>query len=585
MPPALMAALWTGPVTMPSQARPRQASAAASRASMVARAVAGCGRVGVAGAASGCGGRANVPPGAASRSGAGRARGRSSARAAASRTSPSPKTWSSASRGAWSARTHSSGPTPAGSPGTSASRGRRISAAAGGAGRSPDVDVGLAAHLAQEAVPLVFQLALADGLARLVAAVLVVDRGLAAARALHDVPAGLGAEGRGNLAVGERGDLVAELGAEVVLGEPPEVAAVLAAHGVLGGLAGDRREVGAPGDARAHLLDPLPGGVVVAADQDVARLVLRDHLPAARGGVAHVDQLQQLEAAGAARGAEHLARLHGADHGRERARDLVERAPAQVAAFQCIGGVGVADGGGAEVHLAALEQRGDAVDLLLGKRDLLRGGAAGQGHQDVRQPVLLAAALGRQRGVDLGLGDRDHALREALAQALDRELVAQRTAELAEGDAVGGELLAQLVRGHVVLPRDGGDGGVELLLGHADAGGAGAGGLELDQDQALEHLAAQHRLGRQLVEAVAVLDLDVAHRALELALQDHVLVDHRGDAVDRLDLLGGDGREGGRQGEGKGKEEVLHGDTSDGGGSPSSLRTSGGGTRYRSSRW
>src|SRR3546814_4376826 len=54
----------------------------------------------------------------------------------------------------------------------------RSAAAAARGSRGADVDVGFAAHLAQEAVPLVFQLALADALAHLCTAVVVGDVGL-----------------------------------------------------------------------------------------------------------------------------------------------------------------------------------------------------------------------------------------------------------------------------------------------------------------------------------------------------------------------------------------------------------------------
>src|SRR5690606_38012194 len=161
--------------------------------------------------------------------------------------------------------------------GTSARRGCAMSAAAGGRRRAAvaaagDVDVSFAAHLAHVAVPLVLELALADRLAHLGAAVLVVDVGLAAGHALHDVPAGLGLEGRGDLAVLERGHLAAELGAEFVLREPAQVAALGLAHGVVGVLAGHVLEVGATGDARAQGVDPglgitVAGGALGRAHQ------------------------------------------------------------------------------------------------------------------------------------------------------------------------------------------------------------------------------------------------------------------------------------------------------------------------------
>src|SRR5690606_41930602 len=59
-------------------------------------------------------------------------------------------------------------------------------------------------------------------------------------------------------------------------------------------------------------------------------------------------------------------------------RDGVVAAPAQVAAVQGVGGVGIADGGGAEVQLALLDHRLDAGGLLVGGVHLLGRGAVGQ---------------------------------------------------------------------------------------------------------------------------------------------------------------------------------------------------------------
>src|SRR5690606_11412020 len=407
----------------------------------------------------------------------------------------------------WAARTHSSGPTPAGSPGTSARRGRAMSAPGGGVADA-DVDVGLAAHFAQVAVPLVLELALADRLAHLGAPVLVVDAGLAAAHALDDVPAGLGPERRRDLAVLQRRDLAAELGAELVLGEPAQVAAVLAAQGVIGTFLRHRLEIGTAGDAGAQRFDPRPGlavarGAFGRTHQDVAGVVLGHH-GTGPGALAHVDQLQQLEPAGAADRPDHLARRHRADRVGEGHRHLVQGPPAQVAAFERVGAVGVAHRGGGEVHLATVEQALDAVDLLLANRDLFGRRALGQGHGDVRELVLGRAGAGGQGGVDLGVADADPALGKALAQALDQDLVAQRGAEVLDRHALACELLAQLVGRKVVLLGDRADRGIDLGIAHAHPGLGRARGLQLHQDQALEHLALEHLARRELVPTVGV---------------------------------------------------------------------------------
>src|SRR5690606_2871228 len=82
-----------------------------------------------------------------------------------------------------------------------------------------------------------------------------------------------------------------------------------------------------------------------------------------------------------------------------------------------------------------------------------------------------------------------------------------------------------------------GDGLVDLLVTGTDARRLGAGDLELQQHQSLEHLAFEYVTRRQLFLAASVLTQDIGNGTVELALEDHVLVDDRGDTVDRLQLL------------------------------------------------
>src|SRR5690606_12960788 len=123
------------------------------------------------------------------------------------------------------------------------------------------------------------------------------------------------------------------------------------------------------GDARAQRIDPGLGLAVAArafgrTDQDVAGAVLGDRAACAvLAALARVHQLQQLEAARTPDRADHVAGRHGADRVGERHRDLVEAAPAQAAAFERIGAVGVAHRRRGELHLAPVEQALDAVDL------------------------------------------------------------------------------------------------------------------------------------------------------------------------------------------------------------------------------
>src|SRR6187455_1958452 len=145
MPPALMLALCTGPVTTPSKSPARQPRPASSRQSTTKRALPGSA---IATSSPGC---------------------------------------SRCAR-----RTQSSGPTPPGSPATRASRGGIKASGSADAG----FHVGFGAQLAQEALVDLVGLALPDHLARLVTAVLVGDVLLADAQALDEVEAHVALEHR-----------------------------------------------------------------------------------------------------------------------------------------------------------------------------------------------------------------------------------------------------------------------------------------------------------------------------------------------------------------------------------------------------
>ena len=277
--------------------------------------------------------------------------------------------------------------------------------------------------------------------------------------------------------------------------------------------------------------------------------------------VAGLHQLEQLEAAGAAQRADHLAGGHRLEHVHERGRDFVHAAPAQITAIQRVGAVGITHGRGVEVHLALVQQGLDAFDLLLAGRDLLGGGTVRQGDQDMRQVILLTRiGLHRQRGVHFALADLDLALGEALAQALHRDFIAQRIAEVVEGHAILGQPRAQRVDGHAVLLGDRGDRAVDLLIADLDAAAIGAGDLQLHQDQALHHLPFQHLARRQLAWLAGILVDHVGDRAIQFALQDDVLIHDRGNPVQRLEGLGGQRRHaGGRQQDGGEGTEQLDG--------------------------
>src|SRR5207342_1573011 len=116
-----------------------------------------------------------------------------------------------------------------------------------------------------------------------------------------------------------------------------------------------------------------------------------------------------------------------------------------------------------------------------------------------------------------------------------------------------------------------------------------AGHLQPHEHHPLQQLALQHVAWRQLLGVAGVLAEDVALGTVEFTLQDHVLIDDRSDAVDRLQLLRvqwlDEARRGRNSGNGKeAGEQIVHGVMSGELSSTSPLRTSGGGTRERSSR-
>src|SRR5690606_41958182 len=90
------------------------------------------------------------------------------------------------------------------------------------------------------------------------------------------MPTGIVLERLGHLAVGQRFQPGAELGAMRVAGEPAQVAATRGAALVRGVLARELCEIGAAGAARAPAVELRLRLRVVAGDQDLPRLELGD---------------------------------------------------------------------------------------------------------------------------------------------------------------------------------------------------------------------------------------------------------------------------------------------------------------------
>src|SRR6478735_8706160 len=272
-----MLALCTGPVTTPSNSPDRQPRPASSRVSMTKRALSGSAWPKRTGADCLRAISASSPAAAVS-SGSRRRSGRPRRAAAACRVSGSAIATSAPGCARCARRTQSSGPTPPGSPATRASRG----GIAGSGPADAGLDVGFGAQLAQEALVDLVGLALADDLARLVAAVLVGHVLLAGSQALDDVEAHVALEDRRDLAVGQAFDLRAHGGAVTVGREPAHVAAVAAGLRVVGSFLRHLGEILAAGDARVQrrglLARLLDADHVAGRDHDVLRVVLRDLL-------------------------------------------------------------------------------------------------------------------------------------------------------------------------------------------------------------------------------------------------------------------------------------------------------------------
>ena len=356
MPPSLIVALCTGPVTMPAnraveaalrggvQGVDHRARHCADRAGRTAATRVGDRR------------RSAVSPGCVGvrarrrsrRSGSDKARRRP--RAGVSGSAKAASGAIAARRCA--SRTQSSGPMPAGSPGTSASRAAVMSAAGAGGvagalrgrlrrARRPVRRSAAPAERAGDstkASPRIWRrkrLYSSSGLRRpmvsaLGAAVAGARVGLARAFELHDVAAGLGLE---RLRTSRRrcsaGDLRCRIRGRTRRREPAQIAALRAvALSSEFSLASAAKS--APPTRRARRVSPSPwpaasSTVSLDADQDVARLVLGDGRAPACAASRASTSLSSWKPLGPRIGADDLARLHVAHERGERVRHLVQR--------------------------------------------------------------------------------------------------------------------------------------------------------------------------------------------------------------------------------------------------------------------
>ena len=205
-------------------------------------------------------------------------------------------------------------------------------------------------------------------------------------------------------------------------------------------------------------------------------------------------------------------------------------------------------------------QRGVDARLALGHR---RGiGAFGHGDEDLRQ-VHLGVGLHRAAllfdvALDLGVGHADAGHDLAFTDALDQHLVAQVGAEARVVDAFGAQALAQLLRGELVLRGDALHGAVDLGLFDAQAAVARVGDDDTLVDQQVQHLLAQHGVGRQALAAARGVGPGACDAAVDLAGGDELAVDDGNDVVAVAFAALGGSRAGGGQRRQHGQHRSHH---------------------------
>ena len=175
--------------------------------------------------------------------------------------------------------------------------------------------------------------------------------------------------------------------------------------------------------------------------------------------------------------------------------------------------------------------------LLAGFVELLRRGRLGHGDQDVRDVVLVRLRrhlfLPLEELVDLARAHVDSPDHVALAQDLHREFFAQAIAIGGVVDALCCERRRQIRERDLVLLGHIAQCVVQGFIRHLDAGAIRALHLQFLQHQAVEHLLAKDVLGRQVELLRAQALGDGEHLLVELAREDHALVDGGGDAIEQ----------------------------------------------------
>ncbi|MCY1414101.1 hypothetical protein D9M71_295420 [compost metagenome] len=352
------------------------------------------------------------------------------------------------------------------------------------------------------------------------------------------MPAVLGFERFGDLALLGVGHFLTELGHQGIRVDPVQVAAVESRTRVFGVALRQLGEIFTVLDALVEFLCQCFGSRFAADlarfDQDVANV----HFVTDHGLTATL--FLQLEDDEAARGADRLGDIthrHRAEHAVEGRWQLSRFTPAHLTTFQRAFACRTGDG--------QLSKIGTLLELqvnllcLFGRR--LDGGRIStfRGRdQDVGQTELFRQLhLAHVRGEEVlhfllrhlnALGDT------TLTHTADDHLATHLLASIVIGQAVAGQGCAELLQIHAIALGDGADGLVQLFVGDADAGAVADLQLQVFDDQAFKHLLIEHASRRHSAATLGDGLLHFTHALVQLALHDHVVIDDGHNAIQWL---------------------------------------------------
>ena len=247
----------------------------------------------------------------------------------------------------------------------------------------------------------------------------------------------------------------------------------------------------------------------------------------------------------------------------ERRGQGIALAPAQAASLQRVLRLGVGDRQLREV-LPLQHALTQSLRTFPGGITLPRGGIERRADENVRHeilPVRLLPRFGSAKEVVHLPGVEIHAGNHiALPERVQRDLRPQFLAVLGIRDPLLGQHVRKIAQLDLVLPGHEAERPVDLLVGNLDAEAFGALQLYFPQHKPLQHLGFQHR-GRRRSQALGANARAYAGQFLiQFAPEDNAVIDHRGDAVEKLALIAElrPGRPGNRRQENR-KEQDGHG--------------------------